>query len=181
MKTKLFVVAVVFLAALAAVIYSSLFPKRPALFVQNQAYFQGLRPGASKSTDATKALGQPIREESLASASSLLVFPSGLGNRPINITVDAQKTVQLVVVPAAPDKTFVSLAAPLGSPDATLYGDFARLGFTLSVYLSRGTALLANTATGEVKEQWYFAPTTLDRFQTALAPGYQRQPPPEGE
>lgn len=184
MKTKLFIIAIVFIAALVAVVYSSFFPKKalgPPLLVKNQASFKDLRPGSSKDADAVKTLGQPIREERGASVSSLLVFPSGLGNRPTNITVDASKTIQLIVVPVAPDTTLATLAAPLGSPDALLYGDFARLGFSLSVYLSRGTALLANTTTGEVKEQWFFAPTSLDKFKTEIAVGYQSEPIPEGQ
>ncbi len=184
MKQRLIFIAIIFVLALVAVIVSS-FLKKPApkivpVQTKNQVGFKDLRPGLSKQEDATKTLGQPLREEKEASGAALS-FSSGLGNRTINILVNQSKTILLVVEPIAPDIAFTGLASSLGEPDAVLYGDYARLGFSLSVYLSSGTAILANPATGEVKERWYFAPMTLEQFKTGLAPGYQGQPIHEGE
>lgn len=185
MTKKLFLIAFIFVLALVAVIFSLVKQKQQPevpVVVQSkkQVSFKDLAPGKSTETEVAKSLGQPVRKEQNQKGTTL-VFASGLGKQPINVTVDPSKTVRLIIEPVSPNVRFGSLVSGLPAPDATLYGDFARLGFSLSVYLSSGTAILANPQTEEVKERWYFAPTTLGEFKTNFAPAYRDQPVEVGE
>lgn len=183
MKKNLLIIVLVFIIALVAVVLSSLQKKAPAESpVQQKGVvgFKNLTPGVSTEKDVTRALGSPTRKD-VVGKTSTLVYPSGLGTQPINIALDPGGSVTIIKEPIGPDGTLGALSSSLGQPSAVLYGDFARLGFQLLVYLSNGEALLASPTTGEVKERWSFAPTTLTVFKSAFAPTYQDKPPQDAE
>lgn len=143
-------------------------------------YFNDVIPGTSTEVTIAKSMGTPIRRDSI-NGQTTLVYPSGIGTRPINIDIDATGKVILIVEPVDTSVRFNQILGKYGQPDLTLYGAFNFLGFQLKVYLARGFAILANPETQEVRERWYFPPTTESLFIQSYASGYSTEPIKEQE
>ncbi len=130
--------------------------------------YRGLIPGTSTVEEVVDSLGAPIRRD-LYKNTSTLVYPSGLGDQPINVEVGLDNTIFLITEPVAPIARFNQLTGTEAA-DLVLYGLFEDEGFRLFVYLNKGVAFLANPTTQVVKEKWYFHPTSAAAFQQSLAP-----------
>lgn len=130
--------------------------------------YRGVIPGVSTIEEAVGSLGAPIRKDVYKNTSTL-VYPSGLGDQPINVNVGLNNTVFLITEPVAPTARFNQLVGT-DAAELVLYGLFEDEGFRLFVYLNKGVAFLANPTTQTVKEKWYFHPTSASVFQKTLAP-----------
>lgn len=140
--------------------------------------FRGLRPGTSTEQNIASVLGSPLRDEPYAGGKTL-VYLSAVEKTAITIDTDTSGVVSLVKEPLL--RTSLASFSGFGNADIVLYGDFSRQGFQLQVFLSRGTALLANPTTGEVRERWYFPVVSAQIFQSKFAPNFLTSPVPEGQ
>ncbi len=140
--------------------------------------YRGLTPGLSTFGDVIKTLGTPIRKEATGQTDEL-IYSSGIGDKPTTVRINPDQNVGLVIEPVDNTVRLNDLIRELGQNDTILYGAYYDFGFQLYVYLAHGTALLANPQSGEVKERWHFAPTTLKNFQATYASDFQTQPIPE--
>jgi hypothetical protein len=136
--------------------------------------YRGLMPGDSTEENAVKSLGKPVRTD-IGLQTTTLVYPSTLGEQPINIEVGPDKKIYRVVEPLPQTAKFNDLSIGLGAPGIVLYGIFEDTGFRLYVYLKYGVALLANPDTQETIERWYFQPTNASTFKTLFAPNLSTQ------
>ena len=132
--------------------------------------YRGVVPGSSTENDVLKSLGDPTRKDNIGQMTAL-VYPSDVGDQPINVEVGTDNTVTRIVEPISAIVRFADVSKELGAPDMILYGIFEELGFRLYTYLAKGIALLANPDTQEIKERWYFRPTNAATFTTLIAPG----------
>ncbi len=140
--------------------------------------YKDIQPGTTTENQVAAALGPPIRKER-GGVGSTLVYPSGIGTRPLLVQVDSAGTTALIKEPVLETINYGGASRGLGEPNLVLYGHFVRLGFRLFVYLPYGVAFLANPDTQETRERWYFPPdTNATVFQRVFAPEFQLTPPP---
>jgi hypothetical protein len=131
--------------------------------------YKGLFPGLSTEEDTVRAIGEPIRKDTMGEITTL-VYPSGINDIPVNVDLGPDNKVFRVVEPVGKNSTLNTLSAGLGKEDAVLYGLFEDQGFQLYVYLGRGVAILANPVTEEVRERWLFPPMGFIAFKQIYAP-----------
>ena len=140
--------------------------------------YKDLQPGTTTEEQAVVSLGQPIRREK-EGVTTTLVYPSGVGEWPLLVSVDRANIISLIKEPLPDDSLFSVFSSGLGNHDLTLYDSYYLLGYELRVYLSSGVAFLVNPEENMVRERWYFPPNTdATVFQRVFAPEYQTEPPP---
>lgn len=171
---------ILFIIIAAAVVVLFLIFGRQSIFKQQNgpvitprptplpSVYRGVIPGTSTVEEVVGSLGAPIRRD-IYKNTSTLVYPSGLGNQPINVGVGLDNTIFLITEPVAPTVRFTQLVGT-DTADLILYGLFEDEGFRLFIYLNKGVAFLANPTTQIVKEKWYFHPTNAAVFQETIAP-----------
>lgn len=142
--------------------------------------FRGLDLNTATAGAVVSVMGNPLRVDP-GQNQKTLIYASGVGNQPINVSADTNNKVQSVVEPSQPGTKLSVLQASLGKEDVVLYGSYYYSGYFLYTYLTLGTAVLANPKTDDVKERWYFPPRSLTVFLQTVGAGFQTSPLPSGQ
>ncbi len=141
--------------------------------------FRGVDLNTATSGAIMSIMGNPLRVEAWKNQKAL-IYTSGTEKRLIKIVTDANNSVDYVIEPAQPGTRLGVLLTALGKEDVVLYGSYYHSGYYLYTYLTRGTAILANPTTDDVKRRWYFSPRSLSGFLRTAGAGFQTSPLPSG-
>lgn len=133
--------------------------------------YRGINLKTGTGNDIISLFGAPTKSITYGGVTTL-IYPSSEKNRDIGIQINQGGGIRRVVEPVSSSINFLTVSAPLGKPDFVLYGKNEQLGFQLFVYLSQGSALLANPTTQQVQEAWYFPAMGGPEFLQTVGVGF---------
>jgi hypothetical protein len=143
------------------------------------AGFRGIDLATATEGAVVSVMGNPVRVDP-GQNQKTLIYASGVGNQPINVTADINNKIVSIVEPSQSGTKLSILQASLGNEDVILYGSYYYSGYYLYTYLTLGTAVLANPKTDDVRQRWYFSPRGLSAFLQTVGVGFQTTPLPSG-
>lgn len=144
------------------------------------AGFRGIDLNTATAGAVVSVMGNPLRVDP-GQNQETLIYDSGVGNQPINVSVDTNNRVESVIEPSQQGTKLSAVQSSLGKEDVVLYGNYYYSGYFLYTYLIQGTAVLGNPTTDDVKQRWYFPSTSLSTFLQTAGKGFQTSPLSSGQ
>src|SRR4030042_549732 len=167
---------IISLISIGYIIYISLpkgnIPKKTTPIPKTGASYNNLTPGVSTTSDITKTMGNPVKENQNGLDTTLEYKSNNPNfNNEFNVRSGVLYFVKQQVI-KADQISITDINKKYGSYEYVLYGPLSTSGFNLYIFPNKGVSYIGNQFSSIIFEIWYFPPTTIEDFKTKYASGY---------
>lgn len=139
------------------------------------ATFKNLTPGVSTKEEVLTNLGTALNAK-LEGDKETYEYLSSNPNFNTEVVILNNKLSYIKVVYTIKDNNkYEDFISKYGNPEKILYGSNYSVGYILNAFPKKGVAFLYHQKSHNVREAWYFVPTTLEIFMKSFATGYSEK------
>lgn len=140
--------------------------------VTNEPSYKNLIPGKSTKEETLTGLGTALNAKIEENKETYEYLSSNPNFNTKVVILDNKLSYIKVIYTIKDNIKSRDLIEKYGYPEKVLYGSDYSVGYILNTYPERGIAFISHQKSLNVREVWYFEPTTLDEFIKDYAPGY---------
>ncbi len=172
-KNPLFLLLMLFITiGILLTIGFSLNSFKKAPFIWN-----GLVPGQSTKENILNNLGKP-EEEKTEEGKTILKYPTTNNYRQNSLDIQNDKLSVVKEEVIGNEKgRLQDYVTKYGQPEFVGYGPYADQYFKTFVFSNKGVAIVANPIDGVIIQIWYFQPTSVESFRSAIGKDISDKPP----
>lgn len=139
------------------------------------AEYKGLIPGSSTKDEVIEKLGTALNAK-IEDSKETYEYRSSNQNFNSKVVIVNDKLSYLKLIYTMSDNIkYTDFINKYREPEKVLYGSDYSVGYILNSYPNIGLAFLSHKKSGNVREVWYFIPTSLEDFIRNYAPGYSER------
>lgn len=143
--------------------------------LDNVATYKNLTPGYSSKEEILTNLGTALNAKIEENKETYEYLSSNPNFNTEVVILDNKLSYIKVVYTIKDNIKYENFISKYGNPEKVLYGPDYSVGYILNTFPKKGVAFISHQKSHNIREVWYFIPTTLEIFIKNFAPGYSNK------